>query len=364
MVDPGPRQPGDGDSTSNNGAPNAIDGTVGKKQVPSVAMQDRPNVPLLNVPRLDRKLSNKGEQLTIDSPTFYKTEQEKVRELPVPGGSQNGTPDGHGLLKYLATAGVIVGASLIALAVRRQTRRGVRGKNMGPEAPKYRGHGYDDGGGGKKGGKKTTTVEGIKVAKEDAGVVERHLAMEHLIEEGKDPSSSHQSPELPGHAGKEISAAAVATVHAGDTMWSLSTRVLGRGEDWQYLYKACARDLGDDPRKLYVGAELDAACVKEAKRLAAEGRGTSTPPDRQPVRCLPLLGPWTFSLLEPNLDVETRVKDGDSLIKISKELTGDPGKWREIYAANMPMSLNPDVIKPGSKLRIPLEGAGEEDHVD
>lgn len=39
-------------------------------------MQDRPNMPLLNVPRLDRKLSNKGEQLAIDSPTFYKTEQE------------------------------------------------------------------------------------------------------------------------------------------------------------------------------------------------------------------------------------------------------------------------------------------------
>lgn len=56
---------------------------------------------------------------------------------------------------------------------------------------------------------------------------------EHLIEEGKDPSSSHQTPELPGHAGKEISAAAVATVHAGDSMWSLSARLLGKGEDWQ-----------------------------------------------------------------------------------------------------------------------------------
>lgn len=39
-------------------------------------MQDRPSVPLLNVPRLDRNQSLKGEQLTIDSPTFYKTEQE------------------------------------------------------------------------------------------------------------------------------------------------------------------------------------------------------------------------------------------------------------------------------------------------
>lgn len=48
------------------------------------------------------------------------------------------------------------------------------------------------------------------------------------------------------------------------------------------MYKACQRDLGDDPRKLYVGAELDEACVKEAKRLAAEGRG-NTPPDKQPV---------------------------------------------------------------------------------
>jgi hypothetical protein len=46
-------------------------------QVPSLAMQDRPNVPLLSVPRaLDRRNSNKGEHLAIDSPTFYKSEQE------------------------------------------------------------------------------------------------------------------------------------------------------------------------------------------------------------------------------------------------------------------------------------------------
>lgn len=107
---------------------------------------------------------------TVRSPLL-----QKVRELPVPGASKG--PDGHGLLKYLATAGVLVGAGLIALAVRRQTRRGVGGKHVGPEAPRYRKHGYDDDGGGKKGGKRTTTVEGIKVAKEDAGVVERHLAM-------------------------------------------------------------------------------------------------------------------------------------------------------------------------------------------
>jgi hypothetical protein len=60
-----------------------------------------------------------------------------------------------------------------------------------------------------------------------------YLCAEHLIEEGKDPSSSHQTPALPGHAGKEVSAAMIATVQPGDTMWSLSERLLGKSEDWQ-----------------------------------------------------------------------------------------------------------------------------------
>jgi hypothetical protein len=113
-----------------------------------------------------------------------------VRELPAPDIPGSNKPDWRSLVKNLAVAGVIVGAGLIALAVRHQIRRGVRGKNVGPEAPRFRTHGYDGDGGEKKGGRKpTTTVEGIKVAEEDAGVVKRHLAMGETVARESCPSA-------------------------------------------------------------------------------------------------------------------------------------------------------------------------------
>jgi uncharacterized protein YidB (DUF937 family) len=44
---------------------------------------------------------------------------------------------------------------------------------------------------------------------------------------------------------------------------------------------------------------------------------------------------------------------GDSLSKIAKRSYGDANQWRRIFEANRDQIKNPDLIRPGQKLRIP-----------
>jgi nucleoid-associated protein YgaU len=47
------------------------------------------------------------------------------------------------------------------------------------------------------------------------------------------------------------------------------------------------------------------------------------------------------------------VRKGDTLSRISRIYYGSPNKWYKIYEANRDQLDNPDVLKPGMKLRIP-----------
>ena len=47
------------------------------------------------------------------------------------------------------------------------------------------------------------------------------------------------------------------------------------------------------------------------------------------------------------------VQPGDSLSKISQEVYGKAGRWKEIYEANKDQIENPNLIRPGQELRIP-----------
>jgi nucleoid-associated protein YgaU len=44
---------------------------------------------------------------------------------------------------------------------------------------------------------------------------------------------------------------------------------------------------------------------------------------------------------------------GDSLSKIAKRYYGDANKWQRIHEANRDQISNPDLIKPGQRLKIP-----------
>ena len=48
---------------------------------------------------------------------------------------------------------------------------------------------------------------------------------------------------------------------------------------------------------------------------------------------------------------------GDSLSKIAKHAYGDANQWRRIFEANRDQIQNPDLIRPGQKLRIPAAKA-------
>lgn len=48
-----------------------------------------------------------------------------------------------------------------------------------------------------------------------------------------------------------------------------------------------------------------------------------------------------------------KVKAGDTLSKISKEMLGDASRWREILEANKDKIKDPNTISPGLELTIP-----------
>jgi uncharacterized protein YidB (DUF937 family) len=82
-----------------------------------------------------------------------------------------------------------------------------------------------------------------------------------------------------------------------------------------------------------------AAPVASAARPRADfsdvQAGSSTGPARPP---------------EPEIYV---VVAGDSLSKIAKRIYGDAKHWNRIFEANRDQIKNPDLIRPGQKLRIP-----------
>jgi nucleoid-associated protein YgaU len=47
------------------------------------------------------------------------------------------------------------------------------------------------------------------------------------------------------------------------------------------------------------------------------------------------------------------VKSGDTLSKIAKETLGKPTLYQKIFEANTDQLKNPDLIKPGQRLKIP-----------
>jgi nucleoid-associated protein YgaU len=59
----------------------------------------------------------------------------------------------------------------------------------------------------------------------------------------------------------------------------------------------------------------------------------------------------------PPPDEVYTVVAGDSLSKIAKRVYGDANQWRRIFEANRDQIQNPDLIRPGQKLKIPAARA-------
>ncbi|MGC3999538.1 MAG: LysM peptidoglycan-binding domain-containing protein [Anaeromyxobacter sp.] len=60
--------------------------------------------------------------------------------------------------------------------------------------------------------------------------------------------------------------------------------------------------------------------------------------------------------IDPSLPAPVRVHEvvsGDTLSKIAKQFYGDAAKYQKIFEANRDQLKDPNVIKPGQRLKIP-----------
>ncbi|MEB3299339.1 MAG: LysM peptidoglycan-binding domain-containing protein [Candidatus Sericytochromatia bacterium] len=106
------------------------------------------------------------------------------------------------------------------------------------------------------------------------------------------------------------------TVRAGDTLWGLAARHLGRGTSWRAIWQA-NRDALPSPHKLRIGQVL---------YLSATSGHKST---------------------------GIRVRRGDSLWKLSKRHLGAGHRWKVLYRANRDRIAHPAKIYPGQRLVLP-----------
>lgn len=77
-----------------------------------------------------------------------------------------------------------------------------------------------------------------------------------------------------------------------------------------------------------------------------QGGGSSTAPPAPAPREPPAPAVETYTVVA-----------GDSLSKIARRFYGDANLWRRIFEANRDQIQNPDLIRPGQKLKIPSASA-------
>jgi LysM repeat protein len=112
------------------------------------------------------------------------------------------------------------------------------------------------------------------------------------------------------------------TVKSGDNLWDIAREKLGDGTRWTEIYQMNQTVIGDNPRLIMPGAEL------QLPGAAGENIASAAS--------------------------EYTVKPGDNLWDISKEHLGSGEHWPDLYQANHDVvGANPDLIHPGDKLQMP-----------
>lgn len=87
-----------------------------------------------------------------------------------------------------------------------------------------------------------------------------------------------------------------------------------------------------------------------------KGEEKKAEPVREPTQ--PMKDPKPSTVVETNPAStpsisEYIVKSGDTLYTIAKEFYSDSQKWNIIYESNKDSIENPDLIRPGQKIKIP-----------
>lgn len=119
------------------------------------------------------------------------------------------------------------------------------------------------------------------------------------------------------------------TVKSGDTLSSLASVHLGNSMKWKHLLQA-NQDRLDRPEELQVGMTLrlpgSAPVNASAPKLAKAKQANSS---------------YT-------------VRTGDTLYEIAQQELGDGHRWHELFEANRQTLKNPNALRVGQRLQIPL----------
>ena len=96
--------------------------------------------------------------------------------------------------------------------------------------------------------------------------------------------------------------------------------------------------------------------VQKIEQNAANAIVETTPPvSTVPIAQPEVVAPVTAAQNGGNMQAQTyTVQKDDTLQKISKKVFGSYGKWYKIYEANKDKIKNPNFVKPGTVLTIPV----------
>mmetsp|Transcript_3516 Transcript_3516/g.22092 ORF Transcript_3516/g.22092 Transcript_3516/m.22092 type:complete len:558 (-) Transcript_3516:648-2321(-) len=146
------------------------------------------------------------------------------------------------------------------------------------------------------------------------------------------PKKKHVAKRITTHHNKKRGwPTGIWIVQEGDSLWSMSEKLMGDGERWPELYKACSRCLEIDPRSLRPGTDLSPCREELLARI----------PERK------------YSLQEQHVIITTNTQKGDTLKKIREEIVGKGDLWG---AAPLPMDTQEanETLQPGRPLKVLL----------
>ena len=160
---------------------------------------------------------------------------------------------------------------------------------------------------------------------------------------GDGPVSDQPTPDAPGAGPRYV-------VCKGDTLYRIASSVYGSksGEVVSAIYEA-NRAVMASPDELRIGQELVLPSIPgmDAPRAAASSPSRTDTPGRRPETDQPastgtLATRWY------------QIKKNDRYVSIAREQLGEAGRWREIYELNKDMFPEPDKIRDGVSIRIPV----------
>jgi nucleoid-associated protein YgaU len=134
-------------------------------------------------------------------------------------------------------------------------------------------------------------------------------------------------------------------IEPGDTLIRIALHEYDDARLWRAIKAA---NPGLDERRLRIGQTIELPSRQEALRLVQPAAEPATPPAES---ARPGLRPGATGVKAGRATYV--VGQGDSLIKIARNVLHDEKRWVEIYELNRDQLQSPNLIRPGMELRLP-----------